>query len=1315
MSGYIGIIGEFSASEEDAVSYMERFDMFLAANAITDENRKRAIFLSSVGGKGYQLLRSLAGNKPMEKSYKDLKALLIGHLNPKPNIIAERYKFYKRERRNDESVSGYLAELIKLSEHCGFGANIDEFVRDKFVCGIANDGILRKLLAEKDLTLDKAKSIALAMEAAAKDSREIQESSSAPVNKISGEKGSGGRCFRCGSLEHMANVCPHKLKRCYRCNKVGHMKSACRNYKADNSKAEKNESQANCNQVDTVNETEEVEIDVLDAWPLYKLNAKLTAPVTVPLLLNGNETSMELDTGAAVTVMGVSHFNRIKNKADQLQDSKVRLRTYTGEIVKPLGEGFVEVNYQNQICNLPVTVVDGNAPTLMGRDWLGSLKLDWPSIFPEAKEVRQLESQKSEVEKLIKQFPTVFTEKLGCLKDFKVHIPIPTGTTPRFFKARPVSYALRERVDQELEKLQSQGIWEQVEYSRWATPIVTVKKDAADPSSDLRVCGDYKQTVNQVAPLDNYPIPTVDEHLASFKGCVTFSKIDLKQAYQQLELDDETKELLTVNTHRGLFKPSRLQFGVHSATGIFQREMDRRLKHLPRVKARVDDIAIGGLDEADHFNMLYQVCEVLKKAGLTVRWEKCQLFREEIEFCGHVLSAKGIRPMLSNLEAVKKAPVPTNVSELKAFLGMVNYYRNFIPNASTIMEPLHQLLRKEAKWEWSKAQEEAFRGLKEALCSATVLTHYDQNKPIIVHCDASPYGIGAVLSHRLSDGTEHPVAFCSRSLTKAERNYAHIEKEGLSLVFAIKKFHQYLYGLKFELVTDHKPLLGLFSETKALPSRAAERIMRWALLLAGYDYKLIYRPGNLHANADGLSRLPLDREKGEGSSQIRSINLLNVDVFPVTVDEVKVETRRDPELSKVLNRILKGWSDRDRKDPELKQFSGKEDELTTDYGCVLWGGRVVIPCSLRNKVIDLLHEVHPGMARMKALARGYVWWPNLDKQIEERVSNCGMCQANQRNPARAPIHPWERAVRPWQRIHIDHAGPIAGKTYLILVDTFSKWMDAARVASTSAAETMKMLRKNFATHGLPEILVSDNGSGFVSEEFKTFLKRNSIKHVTTAPYHPSSNGAVERYVQTFKNMLNKMNKGNLEEQLDRCLFQYRITPHPSTGVSPAEKLMKRQLRSALDAMHPRFVNKEKELTHGKLREFKVGDRVLTRGYGEDKWLMGAVMERLGNTNYIVEVGGMRLHRHVDQIIATTEPTETSIDVDIPPNPQENLVVETPREAILNQEDEPLGLEEEVVSVVPSSAPAEVPGRVEVEPLRRSTRIKKEPAYLKDYV
>ena len=181
------------------------------------------------------------------------------------------------------------------------------------------------------------------------------------------------------------------------------MKSACRNYKTDNSKAEKTDSQANCNQVDTVNEIEDVEVDVLEAWPLYKLNAKLTSPVTVPLLLNGNATSMELDTGAAVTVMGVSHFNRIKNKTDQLQNSKVRLRTYTGEIVKPLGEGYVEVNYQNQVCNLPVTVVDGNAPTLMGRDWLTSLKLDWPSIFPEAKEVRKLESHKSEVEKLIKQ------------------------------------------------------------------------------------------------------------------------------------------------------------------------------------------------------------------------------------------------------------------------------------------------------------------------------------------------------------------------------------------------------------------------------------------------------------------------------------------------------------------------------------------------------------------------------------------------------------------------------------------------------------------------------------------------------------------------------------------------------------------------------------------------------------------------------------------------------------------------------------------------------------------------------------------------
>ena len=220
------------------------------------------------------------------------------------------------------------------------------------------------------------------------------------------------------------------------------------------------------------------------------------------------------------------------------------------------------------------------------------------------------------------EFPGVFTEKLGCLKDFKVHVPVPEDVTPRFCKARSVPYSMRARVDVELDKLEKQGVWKKVTYSRWAAPIVPVLKDSRDPGGPVRICGDYKMTVNQVAPLDSYPIPNVQDQLATLAGGEKFSKLDLSQAYQQLQLDDETQELLTISTHRGLYQPLRLQFGVHSATGIFQRVMDQRMAGIPKVQVRVDDILITGNDDKEHLENLRRVLQALSDAGLTVKQSK---------------------------------------------------------------------------------------------------------------------------------------------------------------------------------------------------------------------------------------------------------------------------------------------------------------------------------------------------------------------------------------------------------------------------------------------------------------------------------------------------------------------------------------------------------------------------------------------------------------------------------------------------------------------------------------------------------------------
>ena len=1067
-------------------------------------------------------------------------------------------------------------------------------------------------------------------------------------------------------------------------------------------------------------------------------------PFMVSMKLNGIKTDMELDTGAGATVMCSDLYNELDG--EPLKETRLRLKTCTGEIIRPKGIGFLKVEYGKFNLRLPVTVVDGPVPTLLGRDWLKKIKLDWESIFSQRKrdkdelksddedeeepkeghklsaEVFKLEEQKVfetlktkypevfrkclrlwknkqltgmyvHVNDLKYIFPEVFSNKLGCLKNVLVHIPVPPDATPRFFKPRSVPYALRSRVEDELDKLENQGVWKKVQYSKWAAPIVTVLKDAKNPGGAIRICGDYKITVNAVAQLDNYPIPNTTEQLATLAGGKRFSKIDLRQAYQQLKLDDASKELLTVNTHKGLYQPDRLQFGVHSATGIFQREIERILQVFKSVLVRIDDILITAGTDDEHFWTLVSVLLALEEAGFTVGPEKCEFFKDQVTFCGYRISKDGVLPMEKNVKAVLEAPEPSNVSELKSFLGMINYYQNYLPSLATVVEPMHKLLRKECTWSWGTEQTQAFKKAQKMLSEAPLLVHFDPKQRIVVHTDASPYGLGSVLSHVYDNETEKPVCFASRSLSKAERNYGHVEKEGLALVFSVKKFHHYLFGHKFTIYTDHKPLLGLFGENKGIPDRSAARIARWALMLSAYDYKLEYRQGCLNGNADALSRLPLSGEDEEESQQVFGVHMMELTHSPVTEEEVRNETKKDEVLSALIKQVTEGWTSEAMRNEKLKPYVSRKDELSIEGGCVLWGGRVLIPEKLRQAVLEELHDVHPGVTRMKALARSYVWWPNMDQDIESISKHCETCCINQNNPAAAPIHIWEQPNEPWERIHLDYAGPFLGKMFLIVVDAYSKWIEVEIMHDATSPSTVHRLRRIFSTHGLPKVMVTDNGPAFVGDAFEKFCLKNGVRHITTAPYHPSSNGQAERVVRTFKETMRKLKAGDIETKVSRLLFKYRMTPHTSTGVSPSQLMLNREIRTPFHLMQPGSQSTPKAEVRAAARKFKVGDLVWSKNFGKgDKWVPGVIVEVRGNVNYTVKLSGQegKTHRHVDQLKervqvtseARAEDSDSDIDLELPQVPPE-------------------------VSLTPTQNETRV--------LRRSTRATRRPAWSRDYV
>ncbi|XP_026054203.1 uncharacterized protein K02A2.6-like [Carassius auratus] len=999
------------------------------------------------------------------------------------------------------------------------------------------------------------------------------------------------------------------------------------------------------------------------------------------------------------------------SEAPKLRRTKIKLRTYTGEQVEIVGVADVQVKYQQQEKKMPLVIVKGTGPCLLGRAWLEEIQLPWS-------EIKLIQSEVMTLQQVLSKHEEVFKEELGTLRGTAAILHVPTDATPRFFRPRSVPYALQTKVEEEINRLLRDKIISPVKYSEWAAPVVPILKS----DGSIRLCGDYKLTVNRVSTLEQYPIPRVEDLFALLDGGKQFTKLDMSHAYQQIIMDESSKKYLTVNTQKGLFTYNRLPFGVASAPAIFQRTMEGLLQGIPGLVVYLDDILVTGVNQESHLKTLDEVLSRLEEAGLRLKRVKCVFLADEVEYLGHRVDAQGLHPLGSKVKAIEEAPEPRNVTELKAYLGLLNYYNKFLPNLATLLAPLHLLLRKDVQWMWKKQQQEAFIKSKALLKSAEVLAHYSSDSELTLACDASPYGVGAVLSQRIKgERVEKPLGFMSRTLTPAEKRYSQLDKEGLAVIFGIHRFHKYLYGRAFTICTDHKPLIHLFNETKAVPQMGSPRVQRWAVMLQAYQYNIVYKPGKYHQNADALSRLPVP---GEGEPDDTNDQVLMMDLMdgsPVSAAQVRKWTSHDITLAMVHEYLLKGWPE--KVEPHVLPYHHRRDALSVKDGCVIWGARIVIPSQGRGAVLKQLHQTHSGMSRMKGLARSYMWWPGMDQDVERVVQKCEVCQSFRKAPAQAPLHPWEWPGSPWERLHVDYAGPFLGRMFLILVDSHSKWMEVYPVMQATSQITIEKLRMCFSTHGLPKMLVSDNGTCFTSNEFETFMERNGIQHVTSAPYHPSSNGLAERAVQTFKEGMKKMKGDTVETRVARFLFNYRITPHATTGLSPAQMLMSRKLRSAFDLLIPdvkfKVLKKQQKQKEGhdnscKLRSFEVGDSVYVRNYaGGPKWIPAVVEGCTGPLSYKTALGhGQTVKRHVDQI--RNRSTDEMLEIILPAESEQDGdtsalpcadVVKTPADQEMSALEKEQSLELAVVEKE-INQPTN---------LRRSARERRSPAYLKDYV
>ncbi|KAM7309829.1 uncharacterized protein ISCGN_006814 [Ixodes scapularis] len=760
----IGKIEEFDQKSESWSSYIERIEVFFSANDIP-ESKRADVLLSIVGREMYGLIRNLAAPaKPSTKTYVQIVQLVQNHIDPTPNETVERYKFHHRKQLESETIADYVAALKQLSLQCNFGVSLNDRLRDKLIDGIKDGNILENLLAEPTLTFKAAVDLATWMEVAMKDAMEIRSETEIQqdVNRLvrgrkhktslpkkaSEEKGisrtSRTPCHRCGKTNHDPENCFARNKTCKKCVRTGHFQLDCRDRKRDPQDSRKKDKPNFTSHVTTQNSRDET--------PFYFIDSSYPKAITVTVEIRNKPLQMEIDTGSPVTVINLETFQEILPNI-QLKPSGITLKPYTCKPIVPEGVVQVEMRYNGQVKRHEIQVVKNGGLPILGRAWLQDFRVNW-------KEVRNVRAETLTLAGVLQKHSSIF-EGPGELKDYAVKLCVNDDAQPKFLRPRSVPFALRQKIEEELDRLEKEHIITPGMRSQWATPIVPVMK----ANGQVRICGDYKVTLNPALKPDRYPLPKTEDLFVKIAHGEKFTKLDSKQAYFQIPLAEESRDLTVINLHKGPYQVNRVPFGITPASAIFQRVIEELLGKLPYTGAFEDDIVVTGKNDQHHLRNLDIVLQKLKESGLHLGNEKCCFMQDSIEYLGHVVDKQGIHPN-PKVNAVLQAKTPKDQKELRAFLGLLNYYGKFISNAADILHPLHELLRKDKRCEWSRKCQRAFNEAKKQLTKQSRLVHYDPALPLELHCDASSHGIGAVLQHVLPNKQRRPIAFMSRTLSK---------------------------------------------------------------------------------------------------------------------------------------------------------------------------------------------------------------------------------------------------------------------------------------------------------------------------------------------------------------------------------------------------------------------------------------------------------------------------------------------------------------------------------------------------------------------
>ena len=860
-------------------------------------------------------------------------------------------------------------------------------------------------------------------------------------------------------------------------------------------------------------------------------------------------------------------------------------------------------------------------------------KADLKEIVSSAKHLN--EKERSLLYKLLIKFEDVFDGTLGEWRTEPVDFELVDGAQPHSQRHYPVPHLYKQTFKKELDRLVSLGVLEKVQQSEWGTPTFIIpKKD-----NKVRFISDFRR-LNQKIKRKPYPLPRISDTLQQLEGFQYATSLDMNMGYYHIALSEEASDMCTIITEFGKYRYKRLPMGVSCSPDIFQAKIYELLGDIEGTRAYIDDILVikrGTFEE--HLEQLEEVLRRCQKANLKLNAEKCSFGLNEIDYLGYIVTPEGVKPNPKKIEAIKSMQRPTTVTEVRRLIGMVQYYRDLWPKRSHILEPFTAISsgKKGTKIKWTPELEMAFIKVKGMVCQETLLTYPDWSKPFDIHTDASDFQLGAVISQE-----GRPIAFFSRKLNSAQKNYTTTEKELLSIVECCKEFRNILFGYPIRVYSDHKNLVH------AATISQSQRVMRWRLILEEFGPDIKHISGEDNIVADAISRLPTatknQREpstdaldsSGKTPAEEEVLVFDDDEAFPLNLSLVRRTQQK--ELNKRNNKLQKLIDDKK---------SGYIIITLEGVELVTFEGKIYVPISLRQRTMEWYHHYmnHPGGERLYKTLNKVCYWKGMATQCNNLCKKCSVCQqfkSRKRKYGQLPPRNVGELV-PWDTVHVDLIGPYSltakqfqpqGKilevelrlTCMTMIDPVTGWFEIVEVPNyivedienkttretvdkTSARISRLFDQVWLSRYPRPRKVIFDNGSEF-KKDFVPLLKDWSIKPKATTIKNPQSNSPVERIHQVIHHMFTTK---NLRKQtfdyidpfgqiLSSIAWAVRASYNTATDATPAQLVFGRDMLfniSTLINWKDIAINKQKSVDKANLREnrnrvdydYQVGQRV----------------------------------------------------------------------------------------------------------------------------